>query len=326
VLAAAVAAAPGTARAGRLITFPSRSEVRLPYSAVVTWKGYVMHRLEESWEQMQRLLQRVVHRLAIQWEIAEQRVRELLGSERLAFLRPLVRRHGMFASVALLCCGILLLGLTTRNNEPVVATPLSAATRALTPAAVTPAAVSTAALGAAVAPQAEPVTAPSEGAANEPPPASDRDATGTTSLAALSSPPAPVAEVPSERRATGTNAGATEVERVAVRGVAAAAPSASPSSSTKAVSAHITAPSAAKASAGAAPADDKKPKPITKAMAQAAAKILTADELIASVPQAKKAAAAPAPRAATAAAPIPRAARPAPQAKASSTHPFDDRL
>jgi eukaryotic-like serine/threonine-protein kinase len=332
VLAAAVAAAPGTARAGRLITFPSRSEVRLAYSAVVTWKGYVMHRLEESWEQMQRLVQQVVHQLAIQWEIAEQRLRELLGSERLAFLRPLVRRHGMFASVALLCCGILLLGLTTRNNEPVVATPLSA-TRALTPAtvspaAVSPAAVSPAALGAAVAPHAERVTALSEPAANEPPPASDREASGTTSLAALSSPPAPVAQAPSEPRAAAANDGAHEVERVAVRGVAAgtAAPSTSRSSSTKAASAdsraHAPVPSAAKASASAAPAEDKKSKPITQAMAQAAAKILTADELIASVPQAKKAAPA---RAATPATP-PRAARPAPQAKASSTHPFDDRL
>src|SRR5688572_16552971 len=66
VLAAAVATAPGTARAGRLITFPSRSEVRLAYSAVVTWKGYVMSRLEDGWAQVQKLMQRVVHQLAIQ--------------------------------------------------------------------------------------------------------------------------------------------------------------------------------------------------------------------------------------------------------------------
>jgi hypothetical protein len=79
-----------------------------------------------------------------------------------------------------------------------------------------------------------------------------------------------------------------------------------------------------KAGTGAAPAEEKKAKPITKAMAQAAAKILTADDLVASVPVAKKAASAPAPRAL--AAQPPRATRPAPPAKAASTHPFDDRL
>jgi serine/threonine protein kinase len=333
VLAAAVAATPGTARAGRLITFPSRSEVRLAYSAVVTWKGYVMHRLGEGWERMQQLMQRVVHQLAIQWEIAEQRVRELLGSERLAFLRPLVQRHGMFASVAMLCCGILLLGLTTRNNEPngaPVGATLSAEQRALTPAP--------AAMGVATAPRAERVA---ELAAGEPPlaahqlaarqEAAHQEATSTTSLAALASPPTPVDGAPNDPRppaaSPATNEAAPELERVSVRDVGAG-PAAS-ASSTK--SAHdsrprAAAPSAAKASAGAPPADDKKPKPITKAMAQAAAKILTADELIASVPQAKKAAPAPAARAATPAAPIPRATRPTPPVKAASTHPFDDRL
>jgi hypothetical protein len=65
----------------------------------------------------------------------------------------------------------------------------------------------------------------------------------------------------------------------------------------------------------------KKGKPITKAMAQAAAKILTADELIASAPPPRK----PAPRAA---APQQRAPqkRPAASGKGSSNHPFDSRL
>jgi serine/threonine protein kinase len=338
VLAAAVATTPSAARAGRLITFPSRSEVRLAYSAVVTWKGYVMHRLGEGCEQVQKLMQRVVHQLAIQWEIAEQRLRELLGSERLAFLRPLVQRHGMFASVAMLCCGILLLGLTTRNNdtsnepnaEPLA--PLSAEQRALTPAPLSPAAI-----GAATTPRAERV---SELAAGDPSLAARQEATrqeatrqeamGTTSLAALASPPAPADGAPNEPRPPATNPAtneaASEIERVSVRDVGAAAPSASSAKSAGDSRAHAAAPSAAKASAGAPPADDKKPKPITKAMAQAAAKILTADELIASVPQAKKAAPAPAARGATPAAPIPRATRPAPPVKAASTHPFDDRL
>lgn len=317
VLAAAVATAPGTARA-RLITFPSRSEVRLAYSAVVTWKGYVMNRLGETWDGMRELMQRVVHQLAIQWEIAEQRLRELLGSERLAFLRPLVQRHGMFASVALLCCGILLLGLTTRNSESVVVSPLlPAQSRALAPANLAP-------VGVAAAPRAE-ATAPSELAANEPPLAAGMAAPNTTSLAALSSPPTPVDGTPSLQPAPVTDDGMSEIQRVAVRDVptsAATRPAPARPASPKAPSEPRT-HAVAKASA-AAPAADEKSKPITKAMAQAAAKILTADDLIASVPAPKKT--APAPRAAAPAAPAPRAIRPAPQPKAPSTHPFDDRL
>jgi hypothetical protein len=328
VLAAAVAATPSTARAGRLITFPSRSEVRLAYSAVVTWKGYVMHRLGEGWEQVQKLMQRVVHQLAIQWEIAEQRLREWLGSERLAFLRPLVQRHGMFASVAMLCCGILLLGLTTRNHEPsaeAALVPLSAEQRALTPAPLPPAAA-----GAATPPHAERQAAPAELAAGEPSLAARDEAMGTTSLAALASPPVPGDGAPSELRAAATtpaaNEVAAEIERAADVGAAAASgPSASSPKSAGNSRAPAAAPSAAKARAGAAPASDDKPRPITKAMAQAAAKILTADELIASVPQAKKAAPAPATRAAAPAAPLPRATRP-PPVKAASADPFDDRL
>jgi hypothetical protein len=120
VLAPAILAAPGGARAGRLITLPSRSEVRLAYSAVVTWKGYVVNRLSQFWRELRQLMLRVGHYLAIQWEVVQQRLRELLESDRLAFMRPLVERHGLLASVALLCCGILLLGLTVRGGDPVV--------------------------------------------------------------------------------------------------------------------------------------------------------------------------------------------------------------
>jgi serine/threonine-protein kinase len=319
VLASALATAPGTARAGRLINLPSRSEVRLAYSAVVTWKGYVMNRLGDSWGRGVQLMQRVVHRLAIQWEIAEQRLRELLDSEQLAFLRPLAQRHGMFASVALLCCGILLLGLTTRNSEPVVASPLSAAqvARALRPAAGSPGAAAPAVVGAATT-QAELVTLPSDLAASEPTLAANAAARGTTSLAGLSNAPAP-----SEAAAGSPSQPApTPAHDVA----AADKPLASPShtSSPKPASAESRAPRAAKANGSAAAGENEQPKPITKAMAQAAAKILSADDLVASAPPAKKA--APAPRVTAPPPPRPRATRPRAHTKPASSHPFDDRL
>lgn len=338
VLAPAISALPGTARAGRRIAFPSRSEVRLAYSAVVTWKGYVMHRLGEGWAKVVQLMQRAVQHLAIQWEIAEQHMRELLASERLAFLRPVVQRHGMFASVALLCCGILLLGLTTRSSQPVVATPASAvqSVRALAPRTTSPAG------RADFNPGAEPNPGPMEAphALNAPPGAAPSAAplaanmAGTTSLAALSTPlstvPALEQGAPSAQPAAPANDSPAGPAGLRAHDVAPASePPVSPAraSGTKTASAdsgaRAAAPSA-KAGTGAAPAEEKKAKPITKAMAQAAAKILTADDLVASVPVAKKAASAPAPRAL--AAQPPRATRPAPQAKAASTHPFDDRL
>ncbi|HTV21402.1 MAG TPA: protein kinase [Polyangiaceae bacterium] len=321
VLAPALATAPGTARAGRLITLPSRSEVRLAYSAVVTWKGYVMSRLGQGWAEVHQLMQRVVHHLAIQWEVAEQRVSELMASERMAFLRPLVQRHGMFASVALLCCGILLLGLTTRNSDPVVVSPVQAASaeRVVVPAA----------LGAAATPRPEVVTTlPSELAANEVSavPADGVVGDAPTNVAAAPSANTGLDTAASEPRADVEADDAPAIERVAARDPE---PRAAPAPVRAKAPAVHAAPAAAKSS-GDEPAEPmKKSKPITKAMAQAAAKILTADDLVASAPPAKKA--APPPARATAAAPAPtpkpRAARPAAQAKASSSsHPFDDRL
>ena len=139
-----------------------------------------------------------------------------------------------------------------------------------------------------------------------------------------------------EPRASDTNDGEPEIERVAVRDVAAAGTAPAPSSP-KAPSAEprprAPVASGAKASASAAPTEEKKAKPITKAMAQAAAKILTADDLVASVPVKKAPPPPSAPRAVTPASAPPavagaRAARPAAQVKASSSssHPFDDRL
>ena len=329
VLAPAGAAAPGVARAGRLIALPSRSEVRLAYSAVVTWKGYVVSRLGQSWAELRRLMQRVVHHLAIQWEVTEQRVRELVASERLGFMQPLVQRHGMFASVALLCCGILLLGLTTRSSEPVVVSPVQAASEGNE--------VAPAALGAAAAPRAAGMT-PSPAELGDRDRGAPRGADGDTSPANLAavttvvSPLRPATIEPSAdaQRGSAPEPGATPPEPVAAREVEARdTPAAARTASAKAAP-HAAPATAAKAGEEAEPA--RKGKPITKAMAQAAAKILTADDLVAALPAKKPSPArapgvAPARPAAPAPATRPRATKaPSPAKASTASHPFDDRL
>jgi serine/threonine protein kinase len=341
VLTPAILAGPGAAR-GRRITFPSRSEVRLAYTAVVTWKGYMMNRLSQTWLQLRQLMLRVGRYLAIQWEVVHQRLRELLESERLAFLRPLVERHGMLASVALLCCGILLLGLTARSADPVTVSPVTTAEAAPGSASL--------ALGALVAPpddMADPVDQP---AAAEPAPLSanaDEGASFVHSRAPVPTPvpagtePArmePATIQPAGGRDTATSGdtpatpgmrtldrfvvpkAASEREAVNDRPTPGVVPQGRPRAAiVRGDSAESSAPGASKpATADAARANEAQPANkalITKAMAQAAAKILTADELVASVP-AKK----PAPRATR----PPRAAKPL--AGHSKSNPFDDRL
>jgi hypothetical protein len=317
VLGPAVLAAPG-ARAGRLITFPSRSEVRLAYSAVVTWKGYVMSRLGDTWMDLRRLMLRVGHYLAIQYEVAQQRFDELLESERLAFLRPVIERHGMFASVALLCCGILLLGLTTRGGEPsaVSAGPATAPT----PVVLAPAAP----LGG---------VAPMSGHTDERAPA-DTQAPNVVAAAPAPTVPSPStlasaapaanAEDVRERGALDdfivptpavANAGAEEAPAIATSALALQPRSRAARNDAEPRERASTSPAAQKPSRPEAPAPIRKTKPITKAMAQAATKILNADDLVASVP-AKKA--------------PPRATPPRPARRPSNAQkgasPFDDRL
>ncbi len=306
VLAPAMLTGAGSMRAGRLITFPSRSEVRLAYSAVVTWKGYMVARLGETWVELRQLMQHVIARLVVEWELARQRVRELCDSERLAFLRPIVERHGMLASVALLCCGILLLGLTTRSAEPAV--------DASQVAQGTPAPV---ALGAEATPDSDDSSGKPERA-------------GTTERHALL--PAPVeptapsaspavtdtAVEPLPAGVTGPAApalkGDGEPSAPPVTGAAVASQKEQPNESRVRV-----APAPTKVAAEPAqPAVAKQPRPITKAMAQAAAKILTADDLVASAP--------PAAKKSPARSPAPRARANRSSNGKSSAHPFDDRL
>lgn len=312
VLASAVLAGSGGARAGRLITFPSRSEVRLAYSAVVTWKGYMVARLGETWVELRELMQQVVARVVVEWELARQRVRELCQSERLAFLRPIVEQHGMLASVALLCCGILLLGLTTRSADP-VAEPGP-------PVAPASAALATASAGDDERAAVERSTtterhsllpAPTEPARVE------NAAEASTTVADTAVANTAVAPVP----ASTTQPVAPAREGANERPVdpSAAASSKAQRSELASESPVRVAPAPAKAAAAPAEPAAKKPKPITKAMAQAAAKILTADDLVASVPPAAKKQPSPRPPAAR-----PRATRSA--SGKSSAHPFDDRL
>jgi hypothetical protein len=307
--------APGGARAGRGITFPSRSEVRLAYSAVVTWKGYVMNRLGDTWLELRRLMQRVGHYLAIQYEVAQQRFDELLESERLAFLRPVIERHGMFASVALLCCGILLLGLTTRGGEPsaVSAGPANAPTPVVAVAAPLGNVAPVRALTEERAPTDTPVPQVAAPAPNVP---------SSTTLASAA-PAAHAEDIPAPERApsdvvvpTPVAAGGADTRPPAVSTSALPLQPRPRAARNDAEPRVAVTPAPQKPSAPAAPAAIKKSKPITKAMAQAATKILNADDLVASVP-AKKA--------------PPRATAPRPARRPSNTQgkgasPFDDRL
>jgi hypothetical protein len=359
VLAPAILAAPGIARAGRRIAFPSRSEVRLAYTAVVTWKGYVLSQLSQSWIELRRLFARVGRHLAIQWEVVRQHSRELLESarlaERLAVLRPMIRRHGVLASVAMLCGAILLLGLTATHADPaaVSARPANAATAPSTAtlalgalatsnaAAVDGAASGAAASGGGVSGEGARLTDPDPGAPrlNLPANAAEPDAIRSSEMASTS-----ISERLVLRQASAENESARK-ESLAdpSRSVAEGQPQGRPraavaqgesaearprgnANSAAGRDAVALAPKtearkteAAKTEAAAKGSVAPPAKPITKAMAQAATKILNADELVASLP-AKK----PAPRV------PPRATRPnkpAPAtAQAKSADPFDDRL
>jgi hypothetical protein len=278
VLAPAVNGAFGTVRGNRLISLPSRSEVRLAYSAVVTWKGELSSRLEQAWRAVHTWLVDLGLWLEQCYREARLALASRAGAGRLALLRPLLERHGVLASVALLGCAMLLLGLTSRDPEPdVVVSPLRSE----------PAPVLLGAVAAAPAIPAAPA-APSEPA---PAPVTPAD------------PPA-AASVPPK---TSEHALATEHAAVATTRPPVVA-----------ASGRASAPSHAEP-APAAPAERRAEKPITMAMAQAAAKILTADELVASVPTTRAPAAKAAPR--SAAAPSAKAAEPAPKAapKASVT-------
>jgi hypothetical protein len=319
VLAPAMLAAPGAARAGRLITLPSRSEVRLAYSAVVTWKGYLLSHLGQRWVELQQLTRELIALLAARFAKVRGDVRRFAESDRLAFMRPLLERHGVLASVALLCCGILMLGLTSRGSDTAgntrTASQIASAARALEAAP----------LG-----EARAAEVPSEPSRNDP-----------TSVSVAASPVALGDEVPRVAAAAPTDTADTD----GARPLGASPSDVSPSGVTPGVVAAeaARAPEVARAEAAprvtsqpaAAPvrrapepqpeeaADPKKGKPITRAMAQAAAKILTADELIASAPVARK----PAPRAP--APPQQRATQkraPGTTTKGTANHPFDSRL
>jgi eukaryotic-like serine/threonine-protein kinase len=344
VLGPAVLNGPSGARAGRFMALPSRSEVRFAYSAVVTWKGSVMTRLGQGFAAFRQVMQQVLEQLSAHWEVARQKARTLLESERFRFMRPLVERHGLFVSVSLLCCGILLLGLTSRNGDPGNAEVSS-------PTAAEEVTLGLQSASAREAVAGEPASAPASPAPASPAPASPAlAAPGGASGAPVPAPseavPAPTATAPTEARADGTLEahGAEPLQRAHVS--PSAAPAASHDARTE--KAETTAPEKADAVA----AETEKPKLITKAMAQAAAKILNADELVASLPASRGAqpgskpatpvapkAPVAAPRAASpvaASKPAPRApsapAKPAPRAPArsnarpSQTQPFDDRL
>jgi Protein kinase domain len=341
VLGPALLAAPDGVRGGRLITFPSRSEVRIAYSAVVTWKGCVVNRLSETWVELRRLMLRVGQSLALEWQVARQRLRELLGSERLAFLRPLIERHGMLASVALLGCGILLLfGLTARSTD---SRPVSAGPANVQQASAEPSATTTSmALEAVAAPQTRALTNEPNGGSPPEPTAPQLQAVPASPSAARSAPevvavaPSAVNDAAPHEQLNGAvqepgtptldsfvvPKAAADKEGVKDAAKLAAAPRG------RAGSGKSDPPNAAKpratraAKTAAEKATPVADTPMTQAMAQAAAKLMKADALKASMPAKKPATAAPAeaPRPARAQKPVTATPR------SPSASPFDDRL
>jgi eukaryotic-like serine/threonine-protein kinase len=318
VLGPAILTAPGAARAGRLITFPSRSEVRLAYSAVVTWKGYVMNRLSERCVALRQTLLWVARYLAIPWHVARQRLHELLESERLRYLRPMLERHGMLASVALLGGGILLLGLTARSADPNRGSPGPAN---VTTAEATPSTNPTT-LGAIAAPRPEVMTDALDRASAPTPSPVERGpdpATEVPSSVSTAAPgretlnvavPAPGARaldlfvVPkaaaekAEEEAVNKAPERAAAPRVRARAITRNAPDRREPSGSKPGPANGE---KAAASANATPVPKTR---MTRAMTQAAAKILEADDRVPSVPDKKPAPRETAPRPARPAKPV----------------------
>jgi hypothetical protein len=295
--------------------------VRLAYSAVVTWKGCVVSRLGDTWLALRRLMLRLGRYLAIRYEVAQQRFDALLESERLAFLRPVIERHGMVASVALLCCGILLLGLTTRGGEPRAES--AGPENAATPMVLAPTPLGGLAPGrertderGSDDPRASSVvaSAPAPSVASPSTLASAAPATNPEDARAPSHPPGDV----DVARPALANPGADDAAAAIATSALPLRPRSRAARNDAEPRDHASAsPAAQKPSRPETPAPTTKSKPITKAMAQAATKILNADDRVASVP-AKKA-----PRRATT--PSRPARRPSnPQAKGASV--FDDRL
>jgi serine/threonine protein kinase len=288
VLGPAVLSGTSAARAGRFIALPSRSEVRLAYSAVVTWKGSVMTRIGQGFAVFRQLLEHVLGELSSHWAVVRDKARTLIESERFRFMRPIVERHGLFVSVSLLCCGILLLGLTSRNSEPKSVD------------AQQPSGGDEVTLGLQSASAREVAASGSDAV-----PAAPRPSPSAAPV------PAPALEAPVAAEVTGA-----------------------PAHDDSTLEAHDnTAPLPRSHAPSALPRDEKaeappaididdtarKPKLITKAMAQAAAKILNADELVSSLPPKPAAPAQPASKPATTAAP--RVAAVAPAKSASPVPP-----
>ena len=301
VLAPAVLSDPAANKASRLM-LPSRSEVRLAYSAVVTWKGYVVNHLSQGWVAFRSAVAQLIEQLRSRWDMLYEHLVTLSRSQRFAFMRPALERHGLLASVALLCSGILLLGLTSRSAGPgevvdlrqMGAQPDTVTLTAL-PAAAARIAAKTELTGVKTESGAVQEQAPAAAAAA--PPASAPEHAALTAPAALRTEVLDIDEPATVRSAEPARAGVDD------------------------------------AAVDVTPTTGKKPRLITKAMAQAAAKILNADELVASLPPKAPPAAAkkdkdkaappratPARQRAVAHPPSPRPTKP------STLHPFDDRL
>jgi len=271
VLAPAVLTAPGAARAGRFIALPSRSEVRLAYSAVVTWKGSMMTRIERGFVAFRQVLQQVLEQLSVHWTVTRQKLRAVIESERFSVLRPVIEKHGLFASVALLCCGILLLGLTSRNGEPMASGQAVDAPEAVTLGLQSASASEVAPGEAKVAPVVG--TGP---AASQPP---SHVAPANSELGR----PVPADSLLGSAATADARDDVAAVEPPHDNSRAAALPH--PASA-------LPAPAAARSAKVDEPAprsvESNEPRVMTKAMAQAAAKILNADDLVASMPPASE--------------------------------------
>jgi hypothetical protein len=306
---------------------------------VVTWKGYVMSQLSQGWVELRRIFLRVGRYLLIQWEVVCQRTREQLESarlaERLATLHPMVRRHGALASVALLCCAILLLGLTATSDDPATVStrPANAATVTGAENAPNTATFPLGALptpnGAVVNGDGIPLTDPDPGApnpalaasANPSEPTSANEGATAPTLSRKVAPHAPVErEAVADPTRPGAHTSAQSLARAPGQTEAAEVPARGSAGSASGQETATQATKTAKTEAATKATPTPPPaKPITKAMAQAATKILNADELVASLPPKKTPPRVP-PRTV-------RPSKPAPAtAQAKSADPFDDRL
>lgn len=278
----------------RILNLPSQSEVRLAYSAVATWPGHALMKARAVWLMAAELLVRLGREVTRLAASTASKARASVSSEQLALASRVLSRPGpgLAMAVIVVLSGITLVGLSSRTPDSVAASnePAFSAT------------------GEASAPPARADVPAGATAANEARQESEESATPAPSAVVLSALPAPAdaAPAPATASAESHSPSPSTPARATARGRSTAGPSSAGDSAS-------------------APAT----RPITLALAKAAAKILDNPEQSSSRASPERRPAKTSPKAQETrpqATPAPSKRSSPQKARGSGAHPFDDRL